>query len=264
MPTEPIRWYDAHAPELARSYESIRAEQLHAWMLDLLPQGKGVALDIGAGTGRDAAWLAARGMDVVAAELSAAMREQALALHPGPNVRWIADSLPDLREVLRTGLSFDVILLSAVWMHVPEAARERAFRKIVTMLKPGGMIAITLRFGAADAERSMHPVSEAEVERLAREHGAFVARRVAAPDQQGRSDVSWVQMAIRLPDDGTGALPLLRHAILNDDKSSTYKLALLRALARIADGAAGTAHPSEGDQVSVPLGLVGLYWIRLF
>jgi hypothetical protein len=31
---------------------------------------------------------------------------------------------------------------------------------------------------------------------------------------------------VRLPDDGSGALPLLRHIILNDDKSSTYKLAL--------------------------------------
>ena len=41
MTTDLIRWYDAHAPELARSYESIRAEQLHAWMADLLPQGKG-------------------------------------------------------------------------------------------------------------------------------------------------------------------------------------------------------------------------------
>jgi hypothetical protein len=39
-----------------------------------------------------------------------------------------------------------------------------------------------------------------------------------------------VQLALRLPDDGTGALPLLRHIIFNDDKSSTYKLALLRVL----------------------------------
>jgi hypothetical protein len=40
----------------------------------------------------------------------------------------------------------------------------------------------------------------------------------------------------QLPDDGTGALPLLRGIILNDDKSSTYKLALLRAILRVADG----------------------------
>ena len=257
-------WYDTHAPMLARTYESLQADKVHAWVADLLPRGRGLALDVGAGTGRDAAWLAARGLDVVAVEPSAAMREQAAALRPDSKVRWVHDSLPELRQVLRMGLAFDAILLSAVWMHVPPAERARAFRKLVTLLKPGGLIAITLRIGPAEAGRAMHPVSEQEVERLAREHGAFVERRMEERDKLGRGEVSWVQMAIRMPDDGTGALPLLRHVILNDDKSSTYKLALLRALSRIADGTAGYARPAANDHVAVPLGLVALYWIRLF
>ncbi|XHX78510.1 MAG: hypothetical protein RBJ76_00795 [Stenomitos frigidus ULC029] len=71
-------------------------------------------------------------------------------------------------------------------------------------------------------------------------------------------------MALTLPDDGTGALPLLRHVILHDSKSSTYKLALLRVLCRIADSTAGTAQYHDDAYVSVPLGLVALYWWRLF
>jgi hypothetical protein len=71
-------------------------------------------------------------------------------------------------------------------------------------------------------------------------------------------------MVIRLPDDGTGALPLIRQIILNDSKDSTYKLALLRTLCRIAEGAAGYARSVGDDQTSVPLGLVGLYWLRLY
>ena len=47
------------------------------------------------------------------------------------------------------------------------------------------------------------------------------------------------------PDDGTGALPLLRHIVFNDQKSSTYKLALLRTLVRIADSAGGFARPGS-------------------
>ena len=89
-------------------------------------------------------------------------------------------------------------------------------------------------------------------------------RRREQPDEFGRDDVRWLQLVVRLPDDGTGALPLFRHVILNDDKSSTYKLALLRSLSRIADGAAGYARARGDDQVAVPLGLVALYWIRLF
>lgn len=257
-------WYDAHARDLAIQYESIQPEKLHDWLIDLLPRGRGLVLDVGAGTGRDAAWLASRGFDVVAIEPSRAMCEQGQRLHSGSSVRWVSDGMPDLRETLRLGLAFDFILLSAVWMHVPEAERARAFRKLISLLKPGGLMTISLRMGPAAPDRAMHPVSESEIELLARNHGATIERRVSAKDQQGRQEVSWVQIAIRLPDDGSGALPLLRHVILNDDKSSTYKLALLRVLCRIADSAAGYARPCDDDHVAVPLGLIGLYWIRLF
>ena len=62
----------------------------------------------------------------------------------------------------------------------------------------------------------------------------------------------------------TGALPLLRHVILNDDKSSTYKLGLLRSICPIADGSAGLVQLIDDDRVSIPLGLVALTWLRLY
>jgi hypothetical protein len=71
-------------------------------------------------------------------------------------------------------------------------------------------------------------------------------------------------VAMRLPDDGTGALPLLRHVILHDDKASTYKLGLLRALCRIADGWAGMARDTEDGHITIPLGLVAVTWLRLY
>ncbi|WP_010219345.1 HNH endonuclease domain-containing protein [Sphingomonas sp. PAMC 26621] len=69
-----------------------------------------------------------------------------------------------------------------------------------------------------------------------------------------------------MPDDGTGALPLVRGIVLSDEKSSTYKLALLRAVARIAEyaPAAATPAPDGRDAVEVPLGLVALYWLRMY
>jgi len=63
----------------------------------------------------------------------------------------------------RLGLSFDVILLSAVWMHLPPADRPRAFRKLITLLKPGGLLALTLRLGPAPPERAMFEASEHEI-----------------------------------------------------------------------------------------------------
>ena len=111
---------------------------------------------------------------------------------------------------IRLGLSFDLILLSAVWMHVPTADRTRAFRKLVTLLKPGGCLATTLRPGPAEPERSIYAVSQAEIERLSREHGAFVEIATESKDELGRGALNWTQLVVRLPDDGTGALALLR------------------------------------------------------
>ena len=257
-------WYDANADAAAARYEGVSPERLHGWLADLLPAVPAAALDVGAGSGRDAAWLSSRGYDVVAVEPSPRMRMIARERHAEPAVRWLADSLPALRRTLKTGLAFDVILLSAVWMHVAPSDRARAFRKLINLLKPGGLIALSLRHGPAEAARAMHAVSADEIRRLARDHGALVERCVTDDDHLGRPDVRWTRVAVRLPDDGAGALPLLRHVILNDEKSSTYKLALLRVLCRIADSAGGLARHPDDDHVAVPMGLVALTWLRLF
>ena len=264
--TERGGWYEAHAAEAAERYESVAADQINGWLLDLLPKRRALVLDVGAGSGRDTAWLTSLGHEVIAADPSAAMRAQARRWHPDLGVQYLPDRLPELTKTFRTGISFDFILVNAVWMHVAPADRKRAFRKLVTLLKPGGVVAFTLREPIV-AGRDMHPVSGAEIEELARQHGAFVERKSEGADFLGRTPIRWEQIAVRVPDDGTGALPLIRHVILNDDKSSTYKLALLRVLCRIADGTAGFAVEGPGDDpdcVTLPLGLVALYWIRLF
>ena len=110
----------------------------------------------------------------------------------------------------------------------------------------------------------MYPVSLDEIERLARNHGFAVEKVQETADQQGRDEISWTSVALRLPDDGTGALPLLRHVILNDQKSATYKLGLLRALCRAADGSAGMVQDTGDEFVRIPLGLVALNWLRLY
>ncbi len=261
----PSDWYGAHVEEVSARFESLSPDDVHGWLVDLLPPAPGaLALDVGAGTGRDAAWLAGKGLDVVAVEPSGPMLETARLLHPTPDVRWVSDSLPALAKVCRLGLAFDLILLSGVWMFVAPADRARAFRKLIGLLKPGGRLALSLRIGPPDRERGMHPVDVAEIETLARSHGALVERIAHNPDLMGRPGLSWSNLVLRLPDDGTGALPLLRQVILNDSKSSTYKLALLRTLCRIADSAAGLGREDADGQVEVPFGLVGLYWLRLF
>jgi SAM-dependent methyltransferase len=259
-----VDWYHRHASDVVARYEAMPFERVHDWLVRRLPDAPALVLDVGAGSGRDAAWFASRGDEVVAVEPAQALRELAMALHPSPRIRWVDDRLPGLDACHRMGLGFDVILASAVWMHVLPAERDRAFRKLVALLKPGGILAMTLRHGPDDDGRGMHSVSAEEIERFAIRHGAVVERNDAAVDEFRRSGVTWTHLLIRLPDDGTGAMQLLRHLIVNDAKSSSYKLALLRTLCRIADGSPGLAVPSGDERIEIPFGLVGLFWLRLF
>ena len=257
-------WYDDHAPDLIRRYEAVDPASIHSWLRGLVPDPPGTVLDIGAGSGRDAAWFSAHGYDVIAVEPSSGMRSAAQRLHPDPRIRWISDQLPELSVLGPLAISFDLVMMTAVWQHVPSSQRDRAFRKIAALVRSGGLLAISLRSGPSPAGSGMHPVSLKEVERLSRNHGFVVEKVQQAPDQQGRAEVSWTCVALRLPDDGTGALPLLRHVILNDQKSATYKLGLLRALCRAADGSAGMVQDTMDEFVRVPLGLVALNWLRLY
>ncbi|MBK8767848.1 MAG: methyltransferase domain-containing protein [Burkholderiaceae bacterium] len=127
-------WYDNNAPAISRTYESLEADRLNAWMADLLPTVRGAALDVGAGSGRDAAWLAHRGLDVVAVQPSNSMREQALSLHPSAPVRWLRDALPGPARGAprRPGLRRDPAVCRL--MHVAPADRARAFRKLVSLM----------------------------------------------------------------------------------------------------------------------------------
>lgn len=262
---EAIAVYDRGATVFVARYEALSAEALWGRVRDLLPAGAGrLALDVGAGSGRDAAWLAGLGFEVVAAEPAAGMRAEGARLHPG--LRWVDDRLPALTALHQLGLSYDLVLLSAVWVHLPPAERPRAFRKLVTLLRPGGVLVLTLRGGPGKPESAMHPTSLGEIEALAREHGLAVLRTLDEPDRLGRAGVAWTSVVLRLPDDGGLGLPLIRGIVLNDEKSSTYKLGLLRAVAKIADGAPSLAVPARdgSDRVLVPMGCVALYWLRAY
>ena len=249
---------------LAARYETISPEQLFSAVVDLFPPIPAAILDIGAGSGRDATWFAGKGYTVLATEPSETMREVGQEIHQGSQVQWLDDSLPELKEVYRVGTSFDAIFVSAVWMHVKPSMRKRVIRKLAGLLKPGGKIFISLRLGPVDRARSMYPVSVEEIISLAQSNGMSVAYQGNRPDVWGRPGLSWEQLVLHLHDDGTDALPILRHVVLNDAKSSTYKLGLLRSVARAADGSQGMAQHNYEGVVAIPLGLVALNWLRLY
>ncbi len=89
--------YAGEAESLVRQYESLSFADVHRHIMHLLPEPPARVLDIGAGTGRDAAGFAGLGYFVTAVEPTAELRLRAQQLHPSPNIAWLDDSLPELR-----------------------------------------------------------------------------------------------------------------------------------------------------------------------
>jgi SAM-dependent methyltransferase len=146
---DPVAWYDGNAETVSARYEGVTSEDLHGWMLDLLPATPATILDVGAGSGRDASWLAAKGYDVIAVEPSANMRAAAAQLHPEARVHWINDTLPALGTVTRSGLSFDLVLLSAVWSLTTLTVLRQQIRSC-----PTGLVAARVDQPPPDQARS--------------------------------------------------------------------------------------------------------------
>ncbi|MFS1421632.1 class I SAM-dependent methyltransferase [Shewanella sp. 10N.286.48.B5] len=231
-------FYSQNAIELAEQYNSLDFKSVHqSWKLYWPESGSNV-LDIGAGSGRDAKWMNEQGCEVIAVEPNNALRQIGLQ-SAGPEVTWLNDSLPVLKNVQSLGMRFDLILVSAVWMHLAPSLRERAFRKLSKLLSPNGKLVISLRHGEFTDGRQGFSVSVEELEKLSKDHGLQLQLVSGSEDNLQRAHVSWQTVVLNLPDDGSGNLNTVRRIIVNDSKSATYKLALLRTLLRIADAHSG-------------------------
>ena len=80
---------------------------------------------------------------------------------------------------------------------------------------------------AENAARGFHDTAANELIGHTNRRAIALRSRTTQPDLR-RPNLKWETLVFAMPDDGTGSLPLLRHVIVNDNKSSTYKLGLLR------------------------------------
>jgi SAM-dependent methyltransferase len=196
-PVSGTEGYAEEAEELFKQYESIPFADAHRTVLHLIPAMPGRVLDIGSGTGRDAAWFASRGHSVVAIEPTEAMRLPAMALHPSPRIDWLDDSLPDLALLRNRRETFDLVMLTAVWMHLDQAQRKQAMPNLAALARSGGAVVMKIRHGPVPPGRRMFEVSAEETIELARIEGLHPVLNVRTESIQERNraaGVSWINL----------------------------------------------------------------------
>ena len=97
----------------------------------------GRVLDVGCGEGADAIWLAAKGWDVTALEVSGVALERATrhAQQAGADIRWVHAGLV---EAALPPASFDLVsVMYPALLRTPDAAAERS---LLTAVAPGGTL----------------------------------------------------------------------------------------------------------------------------
>jgi SAM-dependent methyltransferase len=190
--------YADEAEELFKRYESIPTADAHRAVRHLIPTAPSRILDIGSGTGRDAAWFAENGHRVVAVEPTDAMRLPAMALHPSPRIEWLNDSLPELALVRTRGESFDLVMLTAVWMHLDARQRQGAMPNLAALVRDGGLVIMKIRHGPVPAGRRMFEITPEETIELARRqslHPVLNLRSESTQEANRIAGVSWTNLA---------------------------------------------------------------------
>lgn len=189
-------YYHSHAAALVKRYEQATFERVNAVLLEWLPPS-GRALDVGAGSGRDASGMARFGLAVTAVEPVRALLDAARRIHSQANVDWHQGELPGL-ACLDAGVKYDFILLSAVWMHLAPAQTRATAHRLAGLLAAGGRIAVSLR-SPPDTERGMYWHTPEGVARDMAQAGLERVFVDGSGDSLGRQHVSWTTQVFAWP-----------------------------------------------------------------
>ncbi|CAH2906729.1 MAG: Methyltransferase type 11 [uncultured Paraburkholderia sp.] len=120
------------------------------------------------------------------------------------NESQLDDSLPDLPTLRARQETFDVVMLTAVWMHLDEEERRGAMTHVSALVRDHGLLIVSLRHGPVPEGRRMFDVSAQETIQLARMCGLETVLQLVVPSvQQGNrsAGVMWTRLAFekRLP-----------------------------------------------------------------
>jgi len=201
IPTETVEeWYEVNADFITEEFEQLEFQKLHATLIKYLPQHPCSILEIGSGSGRDAAGLAELGHKVIAVEPSNALRARARTLHPHSSIIWVNDKLPELKAVRKFGVHYDVIFMSAVWMHLPYLDRQPSFERILGLLKKDGLLYITLRHGPFEVVEGFWDIPDQELMTLLEEYEIRKIKQTTENDLLNRPGVTWTRFILQLSD----------------------------------------------------------------
>jgi SAM-dependent methyltransferase len=151
MDSRTLHAYDSAAAAFAAEWhEQPPPSDLHALVKQFFQPG--LTADVGCGSGREVAWLAANGFPAIGYDASPGLLTQARERYPALEFRNAA--LPELATVANG--SFTNVLCETVIMHLGRDAVAPAVRCLLAILKPGGTLYLSWRVTESADQRDGH------------------------------------------------------------------------------------------------------------
>jgi SAM-dependent methyltransferase/SOS-response transcriptional repressor LexA len=265
-------FYATHAERLSASYSSAGVA---ADLLATFHECRKI-LDLGCGSGRDLAALLLAGKDAYGAdavpEMLASAEKNLSAQGIATQGRLFTAELPDLG--MFADAEFDGVHCSAVLMHLAEEKVFDAIFAIRRILKPGGRLRVSVPSRRADVDsqtrrdpegRFFSDLAPAKLQLLLERVGFSLNTGRLVSDSLGRPGVEWwIGDFTRLDDAGERPLHLVESVLNRDKKDATYKLALFRALAEIAQTQSHLAAYTPEGKIKLPIQAIAEKWILYY
>ena len=139
MDRKTLAAYDCDAAAFAKDWHDQPAPvDLHEIVERFFVRG-GTSADIGCGCGREVGWLNANGFSAVGFDASEGLLAEARRRYPG--LKFSRAELPELKGIG----TFDNVLCETVIMHLDRAQIAPAVRRLLTAVKPSGILYLSWR-----------------------------------------------------------------------------------------------------------------------
>lgn len=159
-----VSCYEKQAEGYAAMYDGADMGMLHRLLVRYLPE-KGRVLEIGCGSGRDAAFLVGRGFDVTATDAAAAMLTVAARRHPELAGRLHQIAFPFPPNSILAARSFDAVIAIAAVMHMSDQDLFEGATQIRDLLADDGILVLSLAQGRAGLSRDRDAKGRLFIER---------------------------------------------------------------------------------------------------
>jgi SAM-dependent methyltransferase len=192
-----ISYYDQEAKRLCAKYESADMSQIHAWLNEVIPAGSRI-LELGCGSGREAAFLHSKGYRVLATDGSEAILREAISFHP--ELQGVISRLTIPAAFPFRDASFESVLAIGVLMHLQEEDIQLTVNEVSRVLTASGCFVFSVPGSRDDLDANGRDIGgrqhtflhESRWTELLGAAGLEIVTRRKSQDSLGRAGITWV------------------------------------------------------------------------